>query len=681
MKNLPEITVKAVILGVVLAVLLGAANAYLGLFAGMTVSASIPAAVISMGILRLFREHNILENNIVQTAASAGESLAAGAIFTLPALVMMGYWTNFDYLWVTLIMGLGGLIGVLFTIPLRRSLIVEGELTFPEGVATAEVLKTGESGGRGIVYIAMASIAGALFKFGELGLRVWTATIEGAARVGGSIAYIGTNLSPALISVGFIVKLNIATLVFLGGAINWFVAIPIVSSTQEWPTYQLEETQVAETPWNAFPLELQEPEEGMTAEELATLETENAALREQVGEPVGAIDWASRIWSTRTRYLGVGAMVVGGLWALLSLGGSIIVGIRTGLQQFRRGPEAAAIERTEMDTPMQFVLTALAVAIIPLFILYQAVVGHLYISLPMALIMLVAGFLFSAVAAYMAGLVGSSNNPISGVTIATILFSSLLLLGLLGRGSVAGPPAAIMIGAVVCAAAAIAGDNMQDLKAGFLVKATPWKQQVMQAIGTISAAFVMAPILMLLLTAYGFGPATPEHPNSLQAPQATLMRSVAEGVFGGNLPWDFIFIGGLVGAAVISLDQFLKSLGTGWRAPVLAVAVGIYLPLQLSVPIFIGGLISFAAEIFYRRTRQPEDVANTLRQHGLLFASGLITGEALVGIFMAIPIVIAGDSDVLAIIAEPLGGWPGLILLGAVIVWLYRVVTHTRHAT
>ncbi|UCD37526.1 MAG: oligopeptide transporter, OPT family [Fidelibacterota bacterium] len=681
MKQLPEITLKAVILGIILAVLLGAANAYLGLFAGMTVSASIPAAVISMGILRLFREHNILENNIVQTAASAGESLAAGAIFTLPALVMMGYWTNFDYLWVTLIMGFGGLIGVLFTIPLRRSLIVEGQLMFPEGVATAEVLKTGESGGRGIAYIAMASIAGALFKFGELGLRVWTATVEAGARVGGSIAYIGTNLSPALISVGFIVRLNIAVLIFLGGAMNWFVAIPIISGTQEWPTYQLASPDLDASAWNTFLLELEEPSPGMTAENLAALEAANAAVQEQVGQPVSAVDWAGTIWSQRTRYLGVGAMVVGGLWALISMGGSILLGIRTGLRQFRREPGAPAIERTEMDTPMQYVLTALVVALIPLFLIYQAVVGHLYVSLPMALIMLIAGFFFSAVAAYMAGLVGSSNNPISGVTIATILFSSLLLLVLLGRGSVTGAPGAIMIGAVVCAAAAIAGDNMQDLKAGFILKATPWKQQVMQGVGTLSAAFVMAPILMLLLKAYGFGPATPEHPNSLQAPQATLMRSVAEGVFGGNLPWDIIFVGGLIGVAVISLDQYLKARGANWRAPVLAVAVGIYLPLQLSVPIFIGGLLSFVAERFYRRSNQPEDVVDTLRQHGLLFASGLITGEALVGILMAIPIVISGDSDVLAIIPAPLGGWPGLILLGGVIVWLYRVVTHTRHAT
>ncbi|MFB0515028.1 MAG: OPT family oligopeptide transporter [Candidatus Neomarinimicrobiota bacterium] len=680
MKSLPEITVKAIILGVVLSVLLGGANAYLGLFAGMTVSASIPAAVISMGILRLFREHNILENNIVQTAASAGEALAAGAIFTLPALVMMGYWVSFDYFWVTLIMGLGGLVGVLFTIPLRRSMIVESQLTFPEGVATAEVLRAGETGGQAIVYIAMAGVIGALFKFGELGLRIWTATVELAHRVGGSLAYFGSNLSPALISVGYIVRLNIAVLVFLGGAINWFIAIPIVASSLDWPTYERAAPPAGEEQWNTFFIELQEPEANLTAEELAALEAENQALREQVGQPVEAVDWANRIWSNRTRYLGVGAMVVGGLWALISLGSSILLGIRTGLRQFRGGIQAAAIERTDMDTPMQFVLIALVISVIPIFLIYQAVVGQLYVSFPMALVMLVAGFLFSAVAAYMAGLVGSSNNPISGVTIATILFSSLLLLVLLGSESPVGAPAAIMIGAVVCAAAAIAGDNMQDLKAGFIVRATPWKQQVMQAVGTLSAALVMAPILTLLLNAYGFGPATAEHPDSLQAPQATLMRSVAQGVFGGDLPWDFIFMGGLIGIAVISLDQYLKHRGSRWHAPVLAVAVGIYLPLELSVPIFIGGLLSQAAEWYYRRRAIAEDRADILRQHGLLFASGLITGEALIGILMAIPIVLTGNREVLAIISEPLGSWPGLLLLAGVVAWLYRVVTHTRYA-
>lgn len=652
--SLPEITVKAVILGVVLAVVLAGANAYLGLFAGMTVSASIPAAVISMGALtalrglRIAKQTNILENNIVQTAASAGESLAAGVIFTFPALVLMGYWTDFDFLKVTLIAGLGGLIGVLFTIPLRRALISreKGALQFPEGVATAEVLQTGSKGGSGVVTIAIAGLVGAAFKLGQTGFRVWTETFETARRVvlgGGStpvgevapaakgtILYFGSNLSPALLSVGYIVGINIASLVFLGGAANWLIAIPIYAASNPWPA----------------------DGEGLMA----------------------AADWASRIWSTQTRYLGVGAMVVGGLWALISLKGKLVEGIRSGLSA-ARGPRTGlhgkvAIPRTELDTPMKAVLWVLVIAVIPIFLLYSSIVGNISISLLMAIVMLVAGFLFSAVAGYMAGLVGSSNNPISGVTIATLLFSSLLLFVLLGADSPIGPEAAILIGAVVCCAAAIAGDNMQDLKTGHIVGASPWKQQIMQGVGTISSALIMAPVLMLLLRAYGFGQPTPEHPNPLTAPQAALMASVAQGVFDRNLPWTMVAIGALVGIVIIVLDEIQKARGASFRFPVLAVAVGIYLPLELSVPIFLGGLISLAIRRQLKNRGVSKDGLESSARRGLLLASGLITGEALVGILMAIPIVVTANENVLALISEPIGAWPGILLLACVAVWM-----------
>ncbi|MCK4958152.1 MAG: oligopeptide transporter, OPT family, partial [Planctomycetes bacterium] len=457
--SLAEITVKAVVLGVLLSVILAAANAYLGLFAGMTVSASIPAAVVSMGVLRLFRRSNILENNIVQTAASAGESLAAGVIFTLPALVILGFWDDFDFLWVTVIAGFGGLLGVLFTIPLRRALIVESKLKFPEGIATAEVLKSGQrSDGSGIKYIAQAAIAGGLFKLGGGGLKIWFEAVEAAKGIGGTIAYFGSNLSPALLSVGYIVGLNIAVLIFLGGVANWLVAIPICALLEEWPS-------------------------------LAN------------GEPMAAVDWAHQIWSAKTRYIGVGGMLVGGLWTIIKLRTSLVDGIKSGLKAYRGTGEGAQVNRTERDMPMKWVLILIIFSVVPLFLVYQAFVKDVTIAIPMAITMLITGFLFSAVAGYMAGLVGSSNNPISGVTIATVLVSALLLLVLMGKGAENGPAAAIIIGSVVCCAAAIAGDNMQDLKAGYIVGATPWKQQVMQMIGTVSAALVMAPILMLLYKA------------------------------------------------------------------------------------------------------------------------------------------------------------------------------------
>ncbi|MFQ6611484.1 MAG: OPT family oligopeptide transporter [Fidelibacterota bacterium] len=640
-KSLPEITIKAVILGILLSIILAGANAYLGLFAGMTVSASIPAAVISMGILRFFKTSNILENNIVQTAASAGESLAAGVIFTLPALIVMGYWKTFDYWETTIIAGLGGLLGVLFTIPLRRALIVKEKLQFPEGIATAEVLKSGDRG-EGVKYIAQAGVVGALFKFGETGLRIWTGVVESAAQVGHSIAYFGTNLSPALISVGYIVGINIAILVFLGGAINWLIAIPIYAVSHAWPVVN--------------------------------------------GQPISAVDWASQIWSRDTRFLGVGSMIVGGLWALINLRNSIFSGIKTSFRTVRSSSadQPVQIPRTERDLSMKWVGILLLVAIIPIFGVYYYIIQSTIPSLFMALVMIIAGFLFSAVAAYMAGLVGSSNNPISGVTIATILFSSLVLLALVGTQSVTGPAAAIFIGAVVACAAAIGGDNMQDLKAGYLVGATPWKQQIMQTVGVLSAAVFIAPVLKLIEKAYGIGIATPAHPNPLTAPQATLMSSVAEGVFQQNLPWLIIIIGMLISVLVIIADKIQENRSASFRLPVLAVAVGIYLPFELSVPIFIGGLIAWAVnKTFNNRNR---NLARAHRQQalklagnrGLLFASGLITGEALVGILMAIPIVISGDKDVLAIVKEPLGSWPGIILLVLVIFWLRKVASPTK---
>ncbi|MCF7804910.1 MAG: oligopeptide transporter, OPT family [Candidatus Marinimicrobia bacterium] len=638
--SLPEITLKAILLGIVLSIVLAGANAYLGLFAGMTVSASIPAAVLSMGILRLFRSSNILENNIVQTAASAGESLAAGVIFTLPALIVMRYWTTFDYLETTLIAGLGGVIGVLFTVPLRRALIVEEGLKFPEGIATAEVLRTGDKGGSSVKYIAQAGIIGALFKFGETGLRLWTGVVETATKVGSGIAYFGSNLSPALISVGYIVGINIAVLVFLGGAINWLVAIPIFAMFHEWP---------------------------MVA-----------------GEPMAAVEWAGEIWSSHTRFLGVGAMVIGGLYALVNLRSSIVTGVKSSLDTYKLGATRSFsdIARTERDTPIKWVGILLLLSILPIFGVYFYVIQSAGPSILMAVVMLIAGFLFSAVAAYMAGLVGSSNNPISGVTIATILFSALMLVALLGTGDPKGPAAAIFIGAVVACAAAIGGDNMQDLKAGYLVGATPWKQQVMQMVGVLSAAVVLAPVLILIEKAYGIGVPTEAHPNPLAAPQATLMASVADGVFNQNLPWGMIGIGMAIAILVIVLDKIQEKRGAEFRLPVLAVAVGIYLPFELSVPIFLGGLVSWAVQrgLESRKSIATGDDLERLEQsgdaaknRGLLFASGLITGEALIGILMAIPIVISSKADVLAIVPEPLGTWPGILLLAVVILWLAKV--------
>ncbi len=685
-RPLPEITVKAVVLGILLSMILAAANAYLGLFAGMTVSASIPAAVLSMGILRCFRKSNILENNIVQTAASAGESLAAGVIFTLPALVIMGKWENFsgaNYWWITIISLFGGILGVLFTIPLRRSLIVEGDLQFPEGIATAEVLETGQEGGKGVGVIIKAAIVGALFKVGAKGIGLWPEMIEGGRRVGGGLLYGGSNLSPALLSVGYIVGLNIAVLIFIGGAANWYVAIPAISAQDEWPTYQLtsELTEDEANTWNTFALSYRESEADATAEDVAKATEHNAEVDEKLGEPVNATEYAHKIWSVKSRYIGVGAMLIGGLWTIFKMRKSLFSGVKSGLKAYKpiKGG-AGEVARTEKDMPMKWVLILIVGSIVPLFIVYQIFVGHVAITLPMAVVMLIAGFLFSAVAGYMAGLVGSSNNPISGITIATIVLSSLLLLllmNMLGIDTANGPAAAIIIGSVVCCAAAIAGDNMQDLKAGRIVGATPWKQQVMQIVGVVSGALVIAPVLMLLHNAYGFKGQEGAGKDALSAVQANLMASVADGVFKGGIPWNFAFIGMAVAVAIIVLDMVLEAKKSNFRTPILAVAIGFYLPLELSVPIFFGGLIHWVVQVIRKKYVNKSAEIEGSSKGGLLFASGLITGEALMGILLAIPIVILKKQEIsLPFIAYktgdimPFGGILGTLMLIGVGLWL-----------
>ena len=615
--QLPEITLKALFLGVVLSMILAGANAYLGLFAGMTVSASIPAAVISMGVLAIFKKSNILENNIVQTAASAGESLAAGVIFTIPALVLLGYWETFDYLEVAKIAAVGGIIGVLFTIPLRRALIVVAQLQYPEGIATAEVLKAGDEARSsksadsksGLKTIAIAGFAGGIMKIAEQGFAMWHAVLEGATRIGGSIFGIGTNLSPALISVGYIVGRNIGILVITGGLISWAVAIPIYSA--------------------------------MTGAE---------------GDPM---ETAWTIWNSKIRYLGVGAMVIGGIWSLIKLFKPLIAGIKASLDAVKHSSSGGDIPREERDIPINYVGIVLLAMLIPVFLLYIDIIQSVGVAILLTVVMTVFGFLFSAVAAYMAGVVGSSNNPISGVTIATILFTSLLLLALLGTDSGVGAAGAIMVGAVVCCAAAIGGDNMQDLKTGYIIGATPWKQQVMQVVGTLSAAVVLGLVLDILHTAYVIGSPT------LSAPQATLMKSVADGVFTGNLPWNFVYMGAIIAVIIILLDIHQEKRGSDFRIPVLAVAVGIYLPIELTVPIFIGGMINHLGK--------KSGASEATDKKGLLLASGLITGEALMGILVAVPIFVTGNKE----------WWPhisGLSLIGpiaflGIIYWIYNTVT------
>jgi len=571
-------------------------------------------------------------------------------IFTLPALLFMGRWEKFEYVWVAIIAGFGGLLGVLFTIPLRRSLIVEGDLKFPEGVATAKVLETGRTDASGIWYIVKAAVAGGLFKIGANAIGLWPEVMQGATRLGGSIAYFGSNLSPALLSVGYIVGLNIAVLIFIGGAANWLLTIPIVAGMSEWPVYAVD--------------------------------------HDLAGQAMSALDYASQLWSTKTRYIGVGGMLVGGLWTIFHMRKNLVSGVTSGMKAYRQIKEGTGqVDRTERDMPMQWIIFMIIGSVVPLCFVYQHFVQQIYISLVMACVMLVTGFLFAAVAGYMAGLVGSSNNPISGVTISTVLVSSVMLVLMMGRTAEGGPVAAVVIGAVVCCAAAIAGDVMQDLKCGRLVGTTPWKQQVMEMLGTGAAALIIGPVLMLLHSAYGFRGMEGAGEKALSAPQASLMASVAEGVFKGGLPWGYFGIGMGVAVLIIALDEFLQANEYSFRTPVLAVAIGFYLPFQLSVPIFIGGLVSLAVKRYHKTRQSDTQEVEASDRRGLLMASGLITGEALMGIIVAIAIVTLNQWEIVLPIIEhytgaimPFGGYVGVGLLLVVTFWLYTVTVRRKQS-
>ncbi len=618
-----EITVKAIFLSIILSIILSAAMAYLGLYAGMTVSASIPAAIVSMGILRLFRNSNILENNIVQTAASAGESLAAGVIFTIPALVIIGYWDSIDPWEVTKIAMMGGILGILFTVPLRRALILKAKLKFPEGVATAKVLETGhesdpDKSANSLKIIGISALIGGIVKLGtKFGFNIWSESIGGATKIGNAIFGMGSSLSPSLVSVGYIVGRNIGILAFSGGLISWAIGIPIYSYLE--PEYI------------------------------------DSLLKKEKGD-VWAV--ANKVWSEKIRYLGVGAMVVGGIWSIIQLFKPLIESMKLSLKTLNRDSDSVPLE--ERDLPINYVFIGILILLVPICLTYFNVISSWGAAVILSLTMCIFGFLFSAVAAYMAGVVGSSNNPISGVTIATILFTSLLILTLFGKES--GAAAAILVGAVVCCAAAIGGDNLQDLKTGNIVGATPWKQQIMQVIGVVSAALSLGFILMVLDGAYGI--ADPDRGTSLNAPQAELMANVAKGVFEGGLEWGLIFIGAIIGLLIILVDLNQARIGSDFRVPILAVAIGIYLPIELTFPIFIGGMINHYAN----KTSSQKG-----RNNGLLMAAGLITGEALMAIFIAIPLFFEQALPQYALPVEMRANVIGIILLVFIIIRLYKI--------
>lgn len=570
-KIVPEFTVTSIILGAIIAIIFGAANAYLGLRVGMTVSASIPAAVISMGILRvILKGESILENNIVQTIGSAGESLAAGAIFTLPAMfIWMKEWGigSPSLIEIALIALCGGLLGVFFMIPLRKALIVKehGVLPYPEGTACAEVLLAGEEGGSKASVVFAGLGISAAYKFIADGLKVFPSEIEWAIP-GYTNCAIGIDVLPALVGVGYICGYKISGYMFSGALVGWFVLIPMISLFG------------------------------------------GDVVLYPATDPISSLDYWG-IWDSYIRYIGAGAVAFGGILSLIKSLPLIVDTFRKAMKDYSIKGESSTL-RTDNDMSMKVVLLGSLAVIISIWL-----IPTIPVNLLGAVLIAVFGFFFATVSSRLVGLVGSSNNPVSGMAIATLLISTLALKasGLVGREGMLG---SIAIGSIICIIAAIAGDASQDLKTGYIVGATPKKQQMGELVGVLISAITIGAVLYLLDTAWGFGS------KDIPAPQATLMKLVVEGVMDGNLPWPLIFAGASIGLAVEVLG-----------IPILPFAVGLYLPIHLSAGIMVGGLVRLFTE---NRKKSSEAEKKAQVDRGILYTSGLIAGEGLVGVLLAI---------------------------------------------
>lgn len=575
-QNLPELTPTSIILGVILAIVFGAANAYLGLRVGLTISASIPAAVISMGICRgLLKRDNILENNMVQTIGSAGESLAAGAIFTMPALFMWaeeGAMDSPSVSTITVICILGGTLGVLFMIPLRNALIVEehGILPYPEGMACSEVLLAGEKGGASAKGVFKGLGIAAAYKFIADGLKLFPSEI-GYDFKSYKGAGIGIDVLPSLVGVGFICGPKISAYMFGGGILAWFVLMPLIFVFG------------SQVPDAIFPATT-------TISELFTS------------------SGASAIWSSYIRYIGAGAVACGGVISLVKSFPMIIRAFRKSMESLKN--RQAKVERTTKDLPLSVVVIG-AIAVVILLWLLPVV----DVNLIAALLIVIFGFFFVTVSARIVGIVGSSNNPVSGMTIATLLITTIILKAT-GNTGIGGMIIAITIGSVICVAAGIAGDVSQDLKTGYIVGATPWKQQLGEIIGVLGSGIVIGYIMYILNAGYGFGS------TELPAPQAGMMKMIIEGVMSGNLPWALVFVG-----------VFIAVIAEIFGIPVMPFAVGIYLPIFSTTGIMVGGLVRLWAD---KKKTSSEEERKEQTNNGTLFASGMIAGEGLVGVLLAI---------------------------------------------
>jgi putative OPT family oligopeptide transporter len=566
-----ELTPRSIALGIALALILGAANAYLGLYAGLTVSASIPAAVISMAILRMLGGSTILENNVVQTIASAGEAVAAGAIFTFPALVILGGAKTLPYVEVTALCVVGATMGSLLVVFLRRAYIVEERLPFPEGVACAQVLRAGNAAAN-VRPLVLGGIVSSILKALQDLIGVIPGAVSGARWIGGAAVAGSIDISAALLGVGYIIGIRIATLVFAGGAFAWLVAIPFLTASHP----------------------------DLRARDAATT--------------------ASQLWSSQVRYLGVGAMLTGGVVTLWRLRVRITAAIVDSIRVVR-STQVVATAREDTDLSPRAVLTAVALCVPVIFAICLSLSGQIALSAALAILLTLICFFATSIAGYLTGIVGASNNPVSGVTV-IVLLAVALFLRMVGVSQTVGPQLAILSGAIVCTAAAMAGDSTHDLATGYYVGATPRSLEIGVLVGAIASSFLMAPILNLLIAGYGIAGTVTARAGALAAPQAFLMAKVTEGVFHGGLPLGTIATGAALAAILGFADRYLERAGSSWRTPIMPVAIGLYLPFGLSVTIFLGAL---ARSIF---GSEKADESGP----GILLAAGLVAGEALMGV-------------------------------------------------
>ncbi len=652
--KLPELTFKAIIIAIILAVVLAASNAYLALKIGTTISASIPASVLALGILRFFKRSNVLESNIIQTAASAGEGVAAAVAFILPAMIVLHVWNGFSYWQTAIVSMLGGLLGVLFSIPLRRVMLNLPALRFPEGTAIGNVLITSTKKGAFLINLVLGGAAGGLISLCQGGFKFVAETLQFWSFWGSSFIGLNIGLTPATLAAGYIIGIEVGITLLTGVIIGWVIVLPLI------------------------------------------------AQHVGVNHSISAYSNAMALWSSHLRFVGVGTMLVGGVWTLVRLMKPVISGLKDSFSELGKNSQQAGnlkVLRTERDISLLWVICGsvflslliymfVANRIINISEVHYSTLYSLFIAFCTILYVIVIGFMLATVCGYFTGLIGSTNNPLSGILIIALLLLSLMYAGLFNIDAASTHVAAmvVLVATVVATIGSISNENLQDLKAGQMVGSTPWKQQVMLGIGVIVAALVIGPVLNLLFHAYGMAGVFPrpgmDPAQMLAAPQASLMAAVINGVLLHKLDWDMILIGCGIAVLVIIVDEFIKR--WNFRLPALALGLGIYLPPEIITPIVIGGFISYLVKRSSRnKVNTPEDkvIQHDTHQRGILLACGMVAGSALMGVILAIPFVIMGSSDALALVPKtfaPVASVLGAIVLIALCTWFYRTARFRR---